>query len=97
MSHQPWIALPSIPALLLFAASGCALASPSARSAIDRAEVVASASFDHDCPKEDVLVLERADGDVPGTQSFLLDVCGTPRRYRGVGSIYFEAPLATRG
>jgi hypothetical protein len=84
-----WL-LATLATLLL--ASGCGAAASQQRSAIDRAEVVMSASFDHDCPPAEIRVLESAQGEGPGTRRFLLDVCGRRRVYKGVGTIFFEAP-----
>jgi hypothetical protein len=70
-------------------AAGCAPALPARSTAIDRMELVKSATFDHGCPAADIRVLEAGEA-ASGAGVFLLDVCGTRRHYTRVGSMYFD-------
>jgi hypothetical protein len=82
--------LVAVAAALALAGFGCS-SLPAARApAIDRVELVKSATFDHACPAEEIRVLHSED-EPSGTASFLLDVCGTQRTYKRVGTMYFEA------
>jgi hypothetical protein len=72
------------------ALSGCG-AKPEARTpAIDRAELVKSAGFDHGCPAEEIRVLA-TEQDFSAASHYLLDVCGERRTYKRVGMMYFDA------
>ena len=56
--------------------------------------LVKTAAFDHDCPKEKVRVVgEQEEG--MGAASFKLDVCGKPRRYKRMGTMYMDADKAS--
>jgi hypothetical protein len=72
--------------IIALAASGCAtLGWTSSRDTL-----IKTASFDFDCPAENIKVLaEQEDG--LGAASFKLDVCGTTRMYKRYGTLYQEA------
>jgi hypothetical protein len=55
-----------------------------------RETLVKTASFDHDCPAEKVVVLAEQEEGV-GAASFKLDVCGTKRTYKRYGTLYQDA------
>ena len=76
--------------LLVLAIAGCS-ATPVARTpAIDRAELVKSAAFDHGCPADEIRVLA-AEQEFSAPSEFVLDVCGKRRTYKRVGMMYFDA------
>ena len=76
--------------IVALAAIGCG-AKPEARTpAIDRAELVKSAGFDHGCPADEIRVLA-AEQDFSAASEYLLDVCGERRTYKRVGMMYFDA------
>lgn len=52
-------------------------------------KLIKQASFDHNCPEEQVKVLKSMEGGV-GQASFVVDVCGTERRYTRMGTGYYE-------
>lgn len=52
-------------------------------------KLLKQASFDHDCPEEKIKVLKSMEGGL-GQASFVLDVCGTERRYERMGTAYYE-------
>lgn len=52
-------------------------------------KLIKQASFDHDCPAEKISVIKSMEGGM-GQASFVLDVCGTERRYERMGTAYFE-------
>jgi hypothetical protein len=52
-------------------------------------KLVEQASFDHKCPTEKVKVLQSKEGGI-GDASFVLDVCGTERRYKRMGTAYYD-------
>jgi hypothetical protein len=78
-------------------ASGCSTLPRSQAPGVDRAELLRSAMFDHDCPAERIWILG-SDTDSSGNARFQLDVCGTKRTYKRVGTLYFDADrTASRG
>jgi hypothetical protein len=58
--------------------AGCA-------SAVARGKVLKQASFDHNCPKERIRVVDE-DTDI---WAYRLDVCGSPKKYRVFGNFQF--------
>ena len=52
-------------------------------------KLVKQASFDHKCPAEKIRVLQSMEGGL-GDASFVLDVCGTERRYKRMGTAYYD-------
>ena len=62
-------------------------------------KLVEQASFDHKCPPEKIRVVDKMEGGV-GDASFIVDVCGTERRYKRMGSAYYDvengSPLGKR-
>ncbi|HET6584166.1 MAG TPA: hypothetical protein VFG69_11975 [Nannocystaceae bacterium] len=61
-------------------------------------KLVQQASFDHKCPVEKVRVVQKMEGGM-GDASFVVDVCGTERRYKRMGTAYYDvekgSPLGT--
>jgi hypothetical protein len=67
-------------------ATGCATMGFSS----DKDQLVKTASFDHDCPREKVKVLAEQEEGI-GVASFKLDVCGKEKRYKRMGTSFFDA------
>ena len=63
-------------------------------------KLVQQASFDHGCPAEKIKVKQSMEGGM-GDASFVLDVCGTERRYKRMGTAYYDvekgSPIENRG
>jgi hypothetical protein len=63
-------------------------------------KLVQQASFDHGCPAEKIEVKQSMEGGI-GDASFVLDVCGTERRYKRMGTAYYDvekgSPIENRG
>lgn len=74
-------------ALSLTTPAGCA----SMGAATDRAKLVSTAAFDHRCPEERVSIVREKDDGMGGTGQYELEVCGTPRRYKRAGTLYYDA------
>jgi hypothetical protein len=55
-----------------------------------RDTLIRTAAFDHDCPPEKIVVLAEQEDGV-GAASFKLDVCGTKRAYKRMGTLYQDA------
>ncbi len=55
-----------------------------------RETLIRTASFDHECPPEKIAVLAEQEDGV-GAASFKLDVCGTKRAYKRMGTLYQDA------
>ena len=79
-----------VAAALALGAFGCSNLPITHTPAVDRAELLKAAMFDHDCPAEGIHVL-KSETEASGTTRFELDVCGTKRTYKRVGSMYVEA------
>lgn len=73
-------------ALSLLSVSACA----SMGFTSSEKKLVKQASFDHNCPAERIQVKNSMEGGV-GDASFVLDVCGTERRYKRMGTAYYDA------
>jgi hypothetical protein len=58
---------------------------------VDRGKLVKTASFDHNCPADKIQVVNEDDQGMSATGQFALDVCGTPRKYKRVGTLYYDA------
>ena len=71
-------------------ASGCAAARTS--SAIDRAEIVKAATFDHGCREDAIHVVE--DRGAAPSDRFVVDVCGSRRHYQRIGTMYVDIDRA---
>ena len=56
----------------------------------DKDQLVKTAAFDHDCPREKVKVLAEQEEGL-GVASFKLDVCGAEKRYKRMGTSFFDA------
>jgi hypothetical protein len=59
----------------------------------DRKSLIEAASFDYRCPPLRVKVVHVDDDGPVGTGRFEVIVCGTPRRYRRVGGVYYDPNL----
>lgn len=69
------------------ALSGCA----SMGYTVNRPKLIETASFDHDCPREKVKILSEKDGGASGTGNYKLNVCGEEKKYKRMGTMYFDA------
>lgn len=56
----------------------------------NQANLLKTASFDHNCPKEQIKVLAEQEEGI-GVASFRLDVCGTTRIYKRAGTSFYDA------
>jgi hypothetical protein len=77
-----------------FHAAACLLVSVAAclpGASVDKEQLVKTASFDHSCPPEKVQVITEDDQGMSGTGRYLLDVCGTQRKYKRAGTMYYDA------
>ena len=79
-------------ASLLVPAGGCA----SMGFTSDTKALIKQASFDNNCPEDKVSVTRSMEGGV-GTASFVLDVCGTEKHYKRMGSSYFDESKGAPG
>ena len=75
---------------LAMVSAACSATGPARAPAIDRVELVKSATFDHGCPAEQIRVVD-IDDEVPGMSRYIVDVCGTRHVYQRVGTMYFDA------
>ena len=89
MSRTPRL-LMTVASCLLLGSAGCANVPTARAPAIDRAELVKSAMFDHDCPAESIHVL-RSEDDASGTSRFVVEVCGRRHIYKRIGTMYYDA------
>ncbi len=58
---------------------------------VDKGKLVSTASFDHQCPAEEIKIANIQDDGASGTGRYLLDVCGTSKRYKRAGTLYYDA------
>lgn len=72
--------------LATIALSGCA----SMGFGTDTPKLVGTASFDHTCPKENIKVVSEEPGSM-GITMYVLDVCGTKKKYKRAGTMYYDA------
>jgi hypothetical protein len=79
--------LVALPALLVALGSQACLPGAS----LDKSKLVSTASFDHGCPKEKIDLVSEDDHGMDGTGNYLLKVCGTDKRYKRAGTIYYDA------
>ena len=56
----------------------------------DTPKLVGTASFDHTCPKENIKVVSEEPGSM-GITMYVLDVCGTKKKYKRAGTMYYDA------
>lgn len=75
-----------IPLTLVLGASACATMGWTS----DRDTLLKTASFDHDCPPEQIKILGEQEEGL-GAASFKLEVCGKVRRYKRMGTLYTDA------
>lgn len=69
------------------ALSGCA----SMGFTVNRSKLIETAAFDHDCPREQVKILSEHDAGASGTGNYKLKVCGEEKKYKRLGTAYFDA------
>lgn len=55
----------------------------------DQSALIKQASFDHNCAEDKVKVLRSMEGGL-GVASFVLDVCGSEKKYKRMGASYFD-------
>jgi hypothetical protein len=60
-------------------------------ASLDKTKLVSTASFDHGCPKEKIDLVQADDHGMDGTGNYLLKVCGTDKRYKRAGTLYYDA------
>jgi hypothetical protein len=60
-------------------------------ASLDKGKLVSTASFDHSCPKEKIDVVTEDDHGMDGTGNYLLKVCGSDKRYKRAGTLYYDA------
>ena len=60
-------------------------------ASLDKDQLVKTASFDHGCPPEKIRLVSEDDGGMNGTGRYVVDVCGTQRRYKRAGTMYYDA------
>lgn len=56
----------------------------------DTPKLVGTASFDHNCPKDKIQVVSEEPGST-GVTLYVLDVCGTKKKYKRAGTLYYDA------
>jgi len=56
----------------------------------DTPKLLGTASFDHGCPKENIKVVSEEPGST-GVTMYVLDVCGTKKKYKRAGTLYYDA------
>ena len=77
----------ALPALFLALAAQACLPGAS----LDKSKLVSTAAFDHGCPKDKIDLVTEDDHGMDGTGNYLLKVCGTDKRYKRAGTIYYDA------
>lgn len=73
-------------AALLVPSVGCL---PGAK--LNEGKLVKTASFDHGCPEQKIQLMSEDDDGLGGTGRYLLDVCGEQKRYKRMGTMYYDA------
>lgn len=58
---------------------------------LDQEKLVKTASFDHGCPPEKVKLVTEDDDGMVATGRYVLDVCGTQKKYKRAGTMYYDA------
>ena len=81
------------PTLLALCSLFVALASQACLpgASLDKSKLVSTASFDHACPKEKIDLVTEDDHGMDGTGNYLLKVCGSDKRYKRAGTLYYDA------
>jgi hypothetical protein len=77
--------------LFLTAALGLSAVACLPGASLDKSKLVSTASFDHGCPKDKIDVVTEDDHGMDGTGNYLLKVCGTDKRYKRAGTLYYDA------
>jgi hypothetical protein len=95
-SSLPWNARARGLSVRLLLAAAVTLAGCHAAPAVSPAahvhEVARSATFDHDCPVEQITVVAVDDGASEASEFDVL-VCGHHRTYRRIGTLYYDEEL----
>lgn len=69
-------------------------------ASMDKEKLVNTASFDHGCPREKIDVVMADDHGMDATGNYLLKVCGADKRYKRMGTLYYDAdkpaPIPTK-
>lgn len=60
-------------------------------ASMDKEKLVNTASFDHGCPREKIDVVMADDHGMDATGNYLLKVCGADKRYKRMGTVYYDA------
>ncbi|MBN9162344.1 MAG: hypothetical protein BGO98_13950 [Myxococcales bacterium 68-20] len=60
-------------------------------ASLDKEKLLSTASFDHGCPKQKIEVVTEDDHGMEATGNYLLKVCGADKRYKRLGTIYYDA------
>ena len=58
---------------------------------VDHDKLVKTASFDNNCPPEKIKIVTEQDQGMSGTGQYALDVCGTQKKYKRAGTMYYDA------
>jgi hypothetical protein len=58
---------------------------------VDHDKLVKTASFDTNCPPEKIKIVSEDDQGMSGTGQYALDVCGTQKKYKRAGTMYYDA------
>ncbi|MBX3188833.1 MAG: hypothetical protein KF819_17575 [Labilithrix sp.] len=60
-------------------------------ASLDKEKLVNTASFDHGCPREKIDLVMADDHGMDATGNYLLKVCGADKRYKRMGTVYYDA------
>ena len=60
-------------------------------ASLDKGKLVKTASFDNGCPADKIQLVSEDDHGMDGTGQYLLSVCGTQKKYKRAGTIYYDA------
>lgn len=58
---------------------------------VNRDQLKTTASFDHNCPLEQIQIVSEQDNGMAGTGSYVLNVCGSEHKYKRAGTMYYDA------
>ncbi len=72
-------------------ASAALLAGCLPGASLDKGKLVKTASFDHGCPSEKIQLVSEDDDGMGGTGRYVLEVCGDKKRYKRMGTMYYDA------
>jgi len=83
------LASPIVFGILALGLSTTAACLPGA--SMDKEKLLNTASFDHGCPREKIDVVMADDHGMDGSGNYMLKVCGNDKRYKRMGTIYYDA------